>query len=629
MKSTHFSNFGTVKSFNMNSGNSKSNTQHNYMRLFIVIFISFICFSISAQDSRLANQYYQSGEYEKAASMYLKLFNKTKKNDYYFNKYIESLIAIEKYDEAEKGIKKQLKTRPNDVQLFVTYGNLYEKQFDSVNAEKQYKLAIQNMAPDIGLISRIGNSFTSLAKYDLAIEVYQKGEELIDRPNTFSYNLADLYRRKGNTEKMITYYLNSIERFAKNINNLINTLQRYLEEDGYVELQKQLYEKIQEDDTQDLYYQILEWTFIHRKEYKKAFRQARSVDRKNEENGGRVFEVAEIAYNAKDYEVAIQAYQYVTDTKGENSSYYLDAKRGLLNAKKKKITGNYDYTKEDLVSLESEYNSFLDEFGRNRQTALLMYELADFEALYLNNLDTAIVILQEMIGYAGVDKYVVANAKLNLADYMLMQGNVWESTLLYSQVDKQMKEGILGERARFRNAMLSYYRGDFEWAQEQFDILKTATSKLISNDAIDRSVFIMDNLGLDTTDVPLKMFAISDQLIFQNRFDDAFEKMDSILILFPKHGLEDDILYNKANIFRKQRKYDDAIAAYDTIITNYPEEIRADNSLFELAELHEKILLKPEKAKDLYEKLFLDFSGSTYAVEARKRYRILRGDDIQ
>lgn len=599
------------------------------MRLFLVLILSLVSLGLSAQDSRLANQYYQSGEYEKAATMYLKLFNKTKKNDYYFNRYIESLIAIEEYDEAEKGIKEQIKNRPKDVQLYVTYGNLFEKQFDTENANKQYRRAIANMTSDIGLISRIGNSFASLAKYDLAIEVYEKGEELIDRPNTFSYNLADLYRRKGEQKKMINSYLNSVQRFSNNINNLINTLQRYLDNEGFVELQKQLYERIQTDDSNVHYNEILAWTFIHRKEYKRAFRQARSVDRKNEENGGRVIEIADIAYNDKDYDVAIQAYQYVTENKGENSSYYLDAKRGLLKSKKRKITGNYDYTKEDLLSLKTEYNSFLDEFGRNRQTALLMSELADFEALYLNELDTAIIILQELISFAGVDKYVVANAKLNLADYMLMQGNVWESTLLYSQVDKQMKEGVLGERARFRNAMLSYYRGDFEWAQEQFDILKTATSKLISNDAIDRSVFIMDNLGLDTTDVPLKMFAISDQLIFQNRFEEAFQKMDSILVQFPEHGLEDDILYNKANIFTKQRKYEDAIATYDSIIVNFPEEIRADNAIFELAELYERILDEPEKAKALYEKLFLDFSGSTYAVEARKRFRILRGDDIQ
>lgn len=598
------------------------------MRLLIILFIAFISITAAAQDSRLANQYYQTGEYEKASTMYLKLFNKTKKNDYYFDRYIESLLAVENYAEAETALKNQIKARPKDIQLYVTYGNIYEKRSDLENAEKQYKRAVENMPADIGIISKIGNSFTTLAKYDLAIQVYENGEKLVDRPNVFAHNLASLYGRKGEVDKMISSYLNSIDRYKNNINNLINVFQRELDEDGYAILQKQLYERIQEENANELYNEILEWTFIHRKEYGKAFRQARSVDRRNEENGGRVFEVAEIAYNDRAYDIAIDAYAYVTETKGENSSYYLDAKRGLLNAKKKKITGNYDYTKEDLTNLKREYNSFLDEFGRNRQTAMLMSELADFEALYLNELDTAVLILQEMVEFAGVDKYAVANAKLNLADYMLMQGDVWESTLLYSQVDKEMKEGILGEKARFRNAMLSYYRGDFEWAQEQFDILKTATSKLISNDAIDRSVFIMDNLGLDTTPVPMQMYATSEQLIFQNRFDDAFDKMDSIMILFPEHGLEDDILYSKATIYRKQRKFDEAVATYDSIITNFPEEIRADNALFELAELYEKVLQQPEKAKKLYEKLFLEFSGSTFAVEARKRYRALRGDDL-
>jgi len=177
--------------------------------------------------------------------------------------------------------------------------------------------------------------------------------------------------------------------------------------------------------------------------------------------------------------------------------------------------------------------------------------------------------------------------------------------------------------------MLSYYNGDFEWAQEQFGILKYATSRLISNDAIDMAVFIMDNLGLDTTPVPMQMFAEADLLMFQNRFEDAFVKWDSIETIFPDHGLGDDILYKKANIFVKQKKYDQAIAAYDTIIMKFPEEIRADNSLFELAELYEGPLQKPEKAKSLYERLFLEFSGSTYAVEARNRFRILRGDDVQ
>jgi len=597
--------------------------------IYSILFLVCTSIAVQAQDSRLANQYYNSGEYEKASTIYLKLYEKNKKNDVYFNRYIESLIAIEEYDAAEKAIKGEIKTRPKDSQLLVTYGNLYEKIGEEGKAEKQYKKAVASMPSDVGVISRIGNAFSSLAKYDLAIEVFEKGEKLLNRDDLFAYKLGSLYQRKGDTEKMIHYYLNSVQQYKNNINNLISLLQRNLQEDDYEELQAQLYERIQEEEADVLYYDILEWTFIHRKEYRKAFRQARSVDRQNEENGGRVYEVAEIAFNDEDYDTAAEAYAYITENKGPNSSYYLDSKRGLLNSKRNKITSSYDYTLEDLVGLQAEYNSFLDEFGRNRQTALMMVELADLEALYLNDLPSATAVLNELVGYAGVDRLLLAEAKIKLADYMLMNGEIWESTLLYSQVDKDQKEGNLGEMARFRNAMLSYYNGDFEWAQEQFGILKHATSRLISNDAIDMAVFIMDNLGLDTTEVPLQMFAQADLLMFQNRYQDAFAKWDSIETMFPDHGLTDDILYKKANIYVKQKKYDEAIAAYDTIITNFVEEIRADNSLFELAELYEGPLQNPEKAKELYEKLFLDFSGSTFAVEARNRYRILRGDDVQ
>ena len=233
-----------------------------------------------------------------------------------------------------------------------------------------------------------------------------------------------------------------------------------------------------------------------------------------------------------------------------------------------------------------------------------------------------------MIGFAGVEKYTLNQSKINLADYKLIQGDIWESTLLYSQVDKEFKEASIGEEARYRNAKLSYYIGDFEWAQEQFDILKRATSKLISNDAIDKAVFIMDNMALDTTDAPLKMYSGSELLIFQNRFEEAQTKLDSITTIYPEHSLEDDVFYSKAQIHMKKREYQDAIGFYEKIIEKFPEEIRADNALFEMAQLFELILQDKVKALELYEKLFLEYSGSTFAVEARKRFRILRGDEI-
>lgn len=596
--------------------------------LAIVVFVCTTLVSLVAQDARLANQYYRSGEYEKAAKVYKKLYEKNKRQTSYFTYYINSLLEYEAYDEAESAIKAAIKTQPQDLDLHVSYGNLYEKKFDEKKANEQYRLAISKMTNSPGTIQRLGNAFRSLAKYDLAIEAYEKGQSIVGDSYDFSTSLASLYQLKGEYKPMIKYYLNGIERYAKRLSSLENTFIRVLPDEYYDELQTQLYARIQGEEDQPLYTELLEWTFIHRKQYGKALRQARAMDRKMGENGGRVYEVARIAANDSDYKTALKGYDYITTQHGPNTSYYLEAKLGYLNTQRRQIVSKVDYTTEDLAVLESEYEAFLHEFGKNTETADLIKQLAYLKAYYLDNVDGAINLLEDVKNFAGLPNNEIADAKLELGDLYLITGDIWKSTLLYSQVDKAYKEGVLGEKARYRNARLSYFNGDFEWAQAQFDILKSATTRLISNDAIDKSVFITDNMGLDTTDVPLKMYADSEMLLFQNKHDQSLARLAEIEAQFPEHSLTDDILYLKAQIYRDRREYDTAVQLYETIIEKYAEEIRADNSIFELAELYENELADKDKAMELYKKLYVDFSGSTLATEARKRFRILRGDDI-
>lgn len=585
--------------------------------------------SLSAQDSRLANKYYQSGEYEKAAVLYKKLYVKSKGNYTYYNKYIESLLAYENYDEAETSIKEEIKNRPKDMELYVSYGNLYEKRFEPELADKQYRKAIDNLDGNISRISKLGNAFTMLAKYDLAIEAFEKGAKLTDGKHNFSSSLANLYLRKGNYEKYIYYSLEDIARYSKRIASLQSNFQRNLPDESYDELQAQLYDRIQNVPDEPLFTEMLQWSFIHRKQYDRALRQARAMDRSLEENGGRVYDLGRIAANDSDYETAMKAYQYIIDDHGPNTTYYLDAKLGLLDAKRKEITKSYDYTQEALSGLEAEYEGFLAEFGKNTQTADLIKQLAYLKAYYLDNIDGAIALLEEVKDYGGLKDYEVADTKIELADLYLIKGEIWDASLLYSQVDKTFKEGQIGELARFKNAKLSYYNGDFEWSQEQFDILKSATTKLISNDAIDMSVFIMDNMGLDTTDVPLQMYAEAELLLFQNKYDEAIAKLAEIENQFPEHSLTDDIIYSRAKIYSKQKAYDQAIEMYNKIIENHVEEIRCDNAIYELATLYEGPLDEKDKAQALYKKLFEEFTASTLATNARKRYRILRGDEVQ
>lgn len=596
--------------------------------VFVITFLTSL--NLWSQDSRLADQYYQSGEYEQAAAVYKALFDKTQNTYYYFNRYIECMLAMDDYEGAETEIKNQLIKDPTQMQLYVVYGNLLERQYLPDQADEQYRLAIDNIPPDVSVINNLGNAFTRLTKYDMAIEAFRKGQYILDNDYLFAYNLADLYRRKGDTEKMIEYYLRVAAQNPTQIERYKTQFQRNLTNEGDLdELRTQLYNKIQIEPDNPVYPELLEWVFIEKKDYSRALRQARSLDRKLNESGERVMKVGDIAYVDGDFDTAIRAYEYVIKDKGLNHSLYVDAKRAILKSKRNKITRSYNYSSSDLDTLELEYEKFIDEFGINPRTEYLVKEYADFLAIYKNDLDKAILVLKDLVELASVNKYVKANSKIALADYYLMKGEIWEATLLYSQVEKDFKEDYLGEVSRFRNAKLSYYAGQFEWAQAQFDILKAATSRLISNDAIDLSVFIMDNMGLDTTDIPLKMFATAELYTVQNKYDEAFAILDSISHLYPEHSLEDDILYQKANLHYKLKDMEAAKILYRKVYENFPEEIRADNSLMKLAEIIELHDNKPQEAMALYEKLFVDFSSSTFAVEARKRYRVLRGDNIQ
>ncbi len=603
----------------------------NWKLLLSFLLVFSISFTISAQsESKLAQQYFADGEFEKSAALYEKLYSGNARNDYFFNRYIESLLSLDDYEAAEKALKKELKKNPAKVNLYVTYGNIYERQFNDAEAQKQYERAIKELPEDRFATTKLANAFIGLTKYDLAAATYEKGARLLKDNQVFAYNLGDLYRRKGDTPKMLENYLNSLDANPGRLKSLQTTFQRYLTEEDFVELQTQLYSRISSTPEAMHFPELLSWVFIQKKDYRNALRQMKALDKKLDENGGRIFGLGGIAVNAKDYDAAIAAYEYIVAEKGTNSSFYIDAKRELLRTKRLKVTSGFDYTKEDLLLLEKEYEGFLEEFGRSKVTASIVKELADFEALYLNDIDKSISILQAMIEFPGINPKMQGEAKIALADYYLIKGEIWESTLLYSQVDKAFKEDLLGHEARFRNAKLSYYNADFEWAQAQFDVLKASTSKLIANNALDLSIFIMDNLGLDTTTTTLQLYSDAELLTFQNKFDKAFVKLDSITTGYPEHGLKDDVYYAKGQIYKKQRDYVKAAAMFEKIIAEHVEDIRADNALFELAEMYENEaqLNDIDKAKELYEKVFIDFSGSTFAVEARKRYRRLRGDDI-
>src|SRR5690606_4692170 len=146
--------------------------------------------------------------------------------------------------------------------------------------------------------------------------------------------------------------------------------------------------------------------------------------------------------------------------------------------------------------------------------------------------------------------------------------------------------------------------------------------------ALDLKLLISDNKYDDSLQVALKLYAKADLMAFQNKNDEAIMLLDRILAEHNGESITDEALFKQAKLFEKKKYYDKAIKNYELIIANYADDIFADDAYYYLAELYNNHLGEPEKAKELYEKIIFNHQDSIFFVEARKEFRMLRGDTI-
>jgi tetratricopeptide (TPR) repeat protein len=595
--------------------------------IFCFLFVN-IAFAQQGRDETLANSYMQNGEFDKAAELWQGLWEKSN-NDYkYYAPLFKTLLELKKYDELEKAVKKQMKRSELQQQLTIDLGYVYSQIPDVNKAKEQWEKVLKELKPFENVVRSTAQYFEQYRLYDYALAVYDKGNKIVKDNSYFSYEMANAYTAKGEANNAVKFYLDYFERRPENAQILKNTIQSSRNQEQLMgELETQLYTKVQKAVNNEDYIDLLTWVYIQNKDFEGALVQSKALDKRKGENGFRVLNIARMAQTESDFDNAISGFEYVIN-KGRDNGLYMIARSELLNCRKEKIAKTINYTKADLESLRTDYLTFINDNGRGFRTAQSMKELADLTGFYLHDLEGAVAICNEIIAMPGVNNQLKNNTKLSLGDFYLIGGDVWESTLLYAQVDKDEKDSPLGEEARFRNAKLAYYKGDFEWAQTQLEALKSSTSELISNDAINLSVFIIDNLGLDTIETPMQMYASSELLLYQNRDNEAQTLLDTITLLFPGHALFDDIEYLKAQIFVKKRDFEKAIPYLEDIIKNYKEDLKGDDATFLLAEINERYMGNKEKAKDLYQTIITDYSSSLLVIEARKRFRILRGDKI-
>lgn len=601
--------------------------------VFIIAILTSLT-SLQAQrnnDEALVMQFFERKEFDKAADYFDKLYDKSP--DLYYNYYYKCLIELKDYNKAEKITKKQIKRNDKNVYLYVRLGNIYKLLQNPDKEKEQYNKAIKEVIPEQNNLFTLAHAFEEYELYDYAIQTYLKGRKQYSETYPFYYEIADLYKKKGDLKSMINEYLNAIEFRESELYTAQSNLQQslgYDDKTGGINnplLRQELQKRIQEKPDRTIFSEFLIFILNQQKDFEASFIQNKALDKRQKGDGTRLFELAKLCVSNEQYDVAIKCYDYVI-SKGKDGVLYDLALIEKLNTQYIQLTNYSNPIQADIVLLEANIDNAIKQFGISNLTLPLIKKSAFIKAYYLNKTSDGIATIENVMQDYTFDKVTVAGLKIDLADMNLLIGNIWDASLLYSQVEKDFKYEVIGQEAKFKNAKLSYYASDFKWAKSQCDVLKGATTKTIANDALDLSLVITDAIGVDTNDLPLSMFASADLLILQHKYDIALQRLDSINLIFSEHTLGDDIYFKKAQIYKKTNRYNEAVKMYQNILEFYPTDLYGDDALFLQAEVYDKNLKDIEKAKELYQDILIKYPGSIYVVEARKRFRELRGENL-
>ncbi len=592
------------------------------MRVITTILLSILlCFSAVSQTEELADSYFNEGDYGKALLTYEKLYEKEKRQKY-FLQIINSHRQLDQLEIAEALLKEKLENSKS-ITYTIELGYNYQLKNDTINANLNYDKAIESVRENPAYTYSAARRFEEHVLLDQAARTYELGMQL--KPNSnYTIQLARIYGEQARFEKMFNSYLGYVERKPDYVDNIKRIFSQFITEDktqeNNVSLRKALLKRIQSNPNL-LWNQLLSWLFIQQKEYNKAFAQEKAIYKRELLTLEPIVDLAIITIDEQENDIARNVLEFVI-INSQEAEMILDAHQLQLT-----LDTKYATDKKDYQAIDERYLQLFNDFGQGIQTLDLQIAYAHFLAFYRSETKKAIDFLKDTlkIELAPLEE---SKVKLELGDILVFEEKFNEALIYYSQIQYKVKNSVLSQQARFKVAKTSYYKGDFAWAESQLKILKKSTSQLTANDALDLKLLISDNRNEDSLQTALKLYSKADLLAFQNRNDESIKLLDQVLEAHKTETIVDQALLKQAELYEKKKDFLKAEANYLRIIADFKDDILVDDAYFNLAELYANELEQPEKAKEFYEKIIFEHADSIYFVEARKKFRLLRGDDI-
>ncbi|MFD0977090.1 tetratricopeptide repeat protein [Salinimicrobium gaetbulicola] len=594
------------------------------MRFFYILTF-FLLFSYAgfAQSEQLAKNYFDRGDFKKAQNIYERLFEDQPHSPSIFFGLIATYQQLENFKKAEELLKFKLNNTANAPYYLVELGHNYELQQNKEQAEQFYNEALRAIESRPNYALSIAQTFEKYSLLNKAVSAYELGMK--GNPDAeYNIQLARLYGEQGEIEKMFSNYIEVLGNNPQLLPGVSRIYGQFITDDpgneANVIFRTLLLKKLQEDQN-ILFNEMLSWLFIQQKDFKKAFLQEKAIYRRSQQGLGAIMRLTMLANEEGQNDTALEVLDFII-AEAPQEEVKLQAHQLKLNILK------HTLPKKKYPEIIEAYQQLFDSYGTGLKTLSLHIDYANFLAFNMGKNEEGEAVLKTFFD-EDLKKFEEAALKMALADILVLDEKFNQALIYFTQVQNLVENDVVAQMARFKVAKTSYYKGDFKWANIQLDVLKSATSQLIANDAMELSLLISENSLEDSTQTALKKYARADLMAFQEKKEQAIQELDSILTHHKGEKIEDDALLKQALLFEETEEYEKAEANYLKIIQHYQKGVLADNAYFRLAELYLGKLQQPEKAQDFYEKIIFNYADSIYFVDARKKFRQLRGDEIE
>ncbi len=589
-----------------------------------------VVWSQTDQEQNLAYQYLNQGDWAKALSFFERFHQQYPHKEEHFKAYIRCLKELNQSSRALDVAKKQERGFPKTALYKAYYYDLLLAEGDQRKAEKTWASWLKDLPPFVQAAEDWGNAFILLGHNQKAIEIYTFHRKKFGDDALIHYKLAEAYAAEGNYSALAQELIDVLDKSPAAFGQVQAALNNLLTEEGQnpinLAIKGALLRKIQSPGDHRNAQELLLWVYRQEGDFASAFVQARALDARYREQGARLMDLGRAAALVQEFSMADKCFDYVVDL-GPGNAFYFEARAEKVSNLEAQLAWEGKLNGTELLALADAYRSLLKDLGGAPQSLPLQIRYAKLQAFYLDQPQKAREALDSLVQTGRGNAQNLAQAKLNLADVQLLLGDLWEPSLLYGQIEKAYPNLLEAQEAKFRNARLAYFRGEFPWAMTQVKVLKASTTKLIANDALRLSLLIQDNGGADSSYQALEIFSKAELAIYRKETNHAQLLLDSLKEAFPTHGLVAHSHWLRYEIAKEKQAYEQALSALETLLSFDKTHLLADDALLAAGKLLENQLSRPEQAMEKYRSLILDYPASIWTNEARKRYRLLRGDN--